>query len=246
MLLGLVNSAFANASVKILKIFSNKREFVVQKTPDLEDGTELVIVNAGSSRSGTGKIKVCKARSCLAELDVGIFELDPKLLKSYRGSVRENQFGNSVYLGYGSPLGGALKLGLRKLNNQDFSYGIYLTRIDSSSGSTKVKANAVSVQGIYELYQNGDWTANLNGELGIAFSVLEFKNDVDQRNVKENVYMGGLSLEGLYRLDRFQAGVNVGVSRNGFKSKYAGQNGEFSNPFGTTLLYSEIGFHYEF
>ena len=246
MILGFITEASADTPVKILKIFANKREFVIQKTPDLKEGTELMIQTEGSSRSGTGKVKVCKAKSCLAELNVGIFELDPKMLKRYSYSVIKKQFGNSAYLGYGSPLGGALKLGLRKLNNHNLSYGIYLSRIESSSGSTNLKANALSVQGIYELYQKSDWTINLNGELGIAFSVLEFKNELDQRNVKENVYMGGLSLEGLYSFGRYKAGVNVGVSRNGFKSKYAGQSGEFSNPFGDTLIYSEIGFHYEF
>jgi hypothetical protein len=242
----LTNEASANSSVKILKIFANKREFVIQKIPNLEEGSKLVIQSKVDSASLIGKLKLCKAKSCLAQLDPGMLELDPRKINSYYCTLNEVEYKNSAYIGYGTPLGGALKVGIRYLNPEFLSYGMYLSRVESSSGSTKVTANSLSFQGIYEVLQSGNWFLNLNGELGFAFSVLKLNNEANQRNVKENVYVAALSLEGLYRFGRYLAGVNFGLSKNGLKSKYTGEGGEFSNPYGETLVYSEFAIHYEF
>lgn len=249
----LLMTPFAEASdqliaIKILKIFSNKKEFVVQKTDDLEEGMELKIKSSkeqGPSQ-GTATVKTCKARSCLAELSVGIFELDPQSLSSYQCTISEGQYKNSAYFGYGSPLGSALRLGLRRKYNKDFSYGAVVESIDSKSGAANVKANGGSLIGSYAFINYGNWDLNLNGELGLIFSTIDFVKGEERMSVKENVFLAALSLEFLYSFDRLKLGLNLGVSKNGLKSKYASTNGEFSNPFGTILVFTEFGVHYEF
>lgn len=244
---------FAEASdqqieVKILKIFANKREFVVQKTDDLEEGMLLHLKGANGTgpSQGTGTVKTCKAKSCLAELSVGIFELDPKNLKSYQCYITQGQYKNSIYGGYGSPLGSALRAGLRRKYNKSFSYGAVIETIDSTSGAANVKANGGSLIGSYGLIEYGSWNLNLNGELGMIFSTIDFVEGEESMSIKENVFLAALSLETLYRFSRFKLGLNLGFSQNGLKSKYTSPNGEFSNPFGATLVFAEIGLHYDF
>lgn len=175
------------------------------------------------------------------------FELNPTEIKSYKVSTkRENSQNKSLYLGYGSPLGSALRIGMRSLDQKFMNYGVVLSRIDSSSGSTNVTANALSLQGFKELYKAGDFRFNFAAELGWAFSQLEFKNSVDKREVKENVYMAAASIETIYRFKNFGVGLNLGISKSGFKDKYSAVNGEFKNPYGKALVFSEIGVHYLF
>lgn len=240
---------FAEASdqlteIRILKIFSNKREFVVQKIDGLEEGMLLHLKDPKSQ--GTGKVKTCKAKSCLAELSVGIFELDPKKLKSYQCYITEGQYKNSLYGGYGSPLGSALRAGVRRKYNKSFSYGAVIETIDSTSGAANVKANGGSLIGSYGLIEYGSWNLNFNGELGMIFSTIDFVEGEESMSVKENVFLAALSLETLYSFSRFKLGLNLGFSQNGLKSKYTSAAGEFSNPFGATLVFAEAGLHYDF
>lgn len=244
----LISSAYASeVDVKLLKVFSNKREFVVKRNDHLSAGKEIFFRTERISHPKKGRIKVCKAKSCLGELEVGIFELNPKKMSFYKVSTEKTGLGDkSFYLGYGSPLGGAIRLGLRTTDNEHYNYGIVASRIDSSSGSSKVTANAISAQLFAELYESGNWKFNLVGELGWAFALLEFENEVDELSKKENVYMLGGSVETLYQFGNWSASVNIGVSMNGFKSSYQTENGEFTNPYGKVLVFSEFGVHYNF
>lgn len=242
--------AFAEeVPVKILKVFSNKREFVVQKTDDLSNGSELLIRMKQMKKMTHPKkatVKACKAKSCLAELEIGLFELDPTKIQSYSVTTDVFRLNSSLYIGYGSPLGAAIRVGGRKSYGDKLSLGLLVGRVQSKSGSAKLTGNTISGLGIYEVYKTGPWTFNANGELGYAFTLLEFENELDELSVKENVYVAALSGEALYRFGKWQAGINIGASQNGFKSSYTTDNGEFSNPFGRLLVFMELGLHYDF
>jgi hypothetical protein len=243
-------SAFAaeESRLRVLKIFSNKREFVVQRTDSISENSELSIRLPDMSHPKKAKIKTCKAKSCLAQIEVGIFELDQKDMSAYIVSVdKYTDTKNSFYLGYGSPLGSAIRFGVRQFYQDKLTYGVIVGRIQSKSGSTELSGNTISVQGMYRIHETGDWAFNLNAELGYAFTLLEFKNSVDKTSVKENIYVAAVSAEATYHFgDRYKVGLNFGASQNGFKSSYPGTNGSFSNPFGRLLIFSEIGLHYSF
>lgn len=237
----------AEVEVKLLKVFSNKREFVIQKSPYLANDKEIFFRIGEMTIPKKGIIKVCKEKSCLGELEAGIFELNPSEIKSYKVTTEKVSSGEkSLYLGFGSPLGAAIRAGLRTNNRENFDYGFVAGLIDSTAGSASVKANSLSFLAIKELYKTGSWKFNLVGELGWAFSVLKFKNDVGKENIKENVYIAAASFDTQYVFEKFSLGLNLGISKSGFKDKYQLENGEFSNPYGQMLMFLELGIHYPF
>lgn len=247
LILSFAATAADEVDVRLIKIFANKREFVVQKSDYLSNDKEVFFRIGEMTVPKKGKIKVCKAKSCLGQLEAGIFELNPAELKSYKVSTAKVSTGEkSFYLGYGSPLGAAIRVGLRTLNRDNFDYGVVVGRVDSSAGSASVTANTISFLGIKEIYKTGSWKFNLVGELGWAFTVLKFKNDADKENIKENVYIAAASLDTQYAFEKFALGLNIGISKSGFKAKYQLDNGEFSNPYGQMLMFLELGIHYPF
>lgn len=240
-------NAAEEVNVKLLKVFSNKRQFVVQKSEYISNDKEIFFRKGEMTVPKKGKIKVCKEKSCLGELEAGIFELNPAELKSYTVTTEKVvSTAKSFYLGYGSPLGAALRVGLRTNQRETLDYGFSVGRIDSTAGSSKVQANSISFLAVKEIYKLSSWKFNLVGELGWAFALLKFKNDTENQTVKENVYMAALSLDNQYAFENFSLGLNVGLSKSGFKDKYKMDNGEFSNPYGQMLLFLELGIHYPF
>lgn len=247
MILSFEASATEEAPVRLLKVFSNKREFVVQKSEYLSNDKEIFFRAGEMTIPKKGTIKVCKEKTCLGELEAGIFELNPSDLKAYKVTTEKVSSGEkSLYLGYGSPLGAAIRAGLRTNNREHFDYGFVAGLIDSTAGSASVKANSLSFLGIKELYKTGRWKFNLVGELGWAFSTLKFKNDIEKKDIKENVYIAAASFESQYVFEKFSLGLSLGISKSGFKDKYQLANGEFSNPYGQMLMFLELGVHYPF
>lgn len=235
------------AEVRLIKVFSNKREFVVQRNDYLSNDKEIFFRAGEMTIPKKGKIKVCKEKSCLGELEAGIFELNPADIKSYRVTTEKVTAGEKViYLGYGSPLGAAIRAGLMTSNRDNFDYGILLGHIDSSAGSASVKANALSFLASKELYKTGSLKFDVVGELGWAISILQFKNDPTKEKIKENVYMASAALDSQYAFENFSLGLKLGIAKSGFKSKYQLDTGEFSNPYGQILMFLELGIHYPF
>jgi hypothetical protein len=234
-------------SVRLVKIFSDGKQFVVQKSENISKDKEVFFRTKQMKSARKGIIKVCKSKTCLGTVEAGKFELNPAEIQNYKVSTKSERLKNkSLYLGYGSPLGIAVRAGLRSLNQKFLNYGVLFSRINSKSGSTHLTANAISFQGFKEIYQAGDFRFNLAAELGWAFSQLEFENSVDKREVKVNVYMAAASIETIYRFQNFGVSLNLGISKSGFKDKYSAVNGEFKNPYGKALVFSEIGVHYLF
>lgn len=247
LIFSLSSNAAEEVQVRLLKVFSNKREFVVQKSDYLSSGKEILFRTKDMTLPKKGNIRVCKAKSCLGELEAGIFELNPSNLKSYLVSTEKVSSGEKVvYLGYGSPLGAAIRAGLRTNNKESFDYGILLGHIDSTAGSAKVTANALSFIGLKEIYKTGSFKFNVVGELGWAISILQFKNDPTKEKIKENVYMASAALDSQYEFESFALGLKLGIAKSGFKSKYQLDTGEFSNPYGQMLMFLELGIHYPF
>ncbi len=246
-LFSLTANAANETSVRLVKIFNDGKQFVVQRSASISEEKEVLFRTKQTKSVGKGKIKVCKTKTCLGVIETENFELNPTEILNYKVSTKqEKALNKSLYLGYGSPLGIAFRAGLRSLNQKFLNYGILFSRINSKSGSTHLTANAISFQGFKELYQAGDFRFNLAAELGWAFSQLEFENSVDKREVKENVYMAAASIETVYHFKNFGISLNLGVSKSGFKNKYSAMNGEFKNPFGKALVFSEVGLHYMF
>jgi hypothetical protein len=240
-------SAVEEVEVRLLKVFSNKREFVVQKSDYLSNDKEIFFRTKDMTLPKKGKLKVCKDKSCLGELEAGIFELNPADIKSYQVSTEKVSTGEkSLYLGFGSPLGAALRAGIRTNNRESFDYGLLLGLIDSTAGSSSVKGNAVSLIILKEMYKTGSWKFNFAGELGWAISTLQFKNDTNKEKIKESVYMSSVALDTQYAFESLSLGLKLGIAKSGFKDKYQLDSGEFSNPYGQMLMFLELGLHYPF
>lgn len=230
--------------LKIMKIFSNKREFVLQKTTQLNNNARLVIRDSSTGQTWQGKIKICKPKTCLAELDDNISKLDPALLQSYAVTINHKpHLPYIAYLGYGSPLGSAFRLGLRTKDSSNFTYGGVVGRIQ---GSTQIIGTSLSLLGIYKLSATADWHFNLNAELGYAFAQLNYVNNASTISVKENAYIAAILFETIYQFKNYGIGVGAGLSKNGFSPTYATSNGTFNNPYGLLLSFVEFGFHYHF
>jgi hypothetical protein len=240
-------TAAEEVEVKLIKVFSNKREFVVQKSDYLSNDKEILFRTKESTFPKKGKLKVCKEKSCLGELEAGIFELNPAEIKSYNVTTEKVSTGEkSLYLGFGSPLGAAFRAGLLTNNRESFDYGVLLGLVDSTAGSSSVKGNGISFIILKEMYKTGNWKFNLAGELGWVFSTLQFKNDTNKEKIKENVYMSSVALDSQYAFENFSLGLKLGIAKSGFKDKYQLDSGEFSNPYGQMLMFLELGLHYPF
>lgn len=88
---------------------------------------------------------------------------------------------------------------------------------------------------------------NFVGELGLAKATLNFTGvDPDGPIEDETTYFVGAAGEGKLNFDQLSIAIKSGMSKAGFADSYTGEFSKFNNPYGTILVFLEIGAYYCF
>jgi hypothetical protein len=153
----------------------------------------------------------------------------------------------ALFFSYGSPLGPGLKLGYFK--QMDLSWiGLNYTNLSSTTSSVMLKGHLLSTTGTYSLLKlTPNLEVNLLGELGFVKATLDFTGvDPDGPIKDESTYFLAAAGEGKLTLDRLSLVVRSGITKSGLPQTYNGQMNQYSNPYGTLLVYLELGAYYRF
>jgi hypothetical protein len=88
---------------------------------------------------------------------------------------------------------------------------------------------------------------NLLGELGLAKATLDFTGLDSDGPVKDEMsYFLAAAGEGKYNFDQFSLAIKSVVSKAGFAGSYDGTYSRFNNPYGSILMFLEIGAYFRF
>jgi hypothetical protein len=153
----------------------------------------------------------------------------------------------AVYASYGSPIGPGFKIGYYKKRNSLW-WGINYANIASATSNVSIKGHLFSGAGSLTLLRpTPNIDINLLGELGLAKATLDFTGVDPDGPVKDVMsYFLAAAGEGKYNFDQFSLSVKSGVSKAGFGSSYDGTYSRFNNPYGTILMFLEIGAYFRF
>ena len=154
----------------------------------------------------------------------------------------------SIYLSYGSPLGPGIKLGyFQKFG--DYFVGANYANISSTTNNVNVKGHLLSGVASYTVFKlSHSIDINAVGELGLAKTILDFGavDPSDGPSIDETTYFIGAAGEAVMNFDRFAFAIKSGMSKAGFSETYDGRTNKYSNPYGTILVFLEIGAYYRF
>jgi hypothetical protein len=153
----------------------------------------------------------------------------------------------ALFFSYGSPLGPGLKLGYFKQVDSSW-IGLNYTNLSSTTSSVMLKGHLLSTTGTYSLLKlTPNLEVNLLGELGFVKATLDFTGvDPDGPIKDESTYFLAAAGEGKLTLDRLSLVVRSGITKSGLPQTYNGQMNQYSNPYGTLLVYLELGAYYRF
>lgn len=151
------------------------------------------------------------------------------------------------YGAYGSPIGPGFKVGYFKKMNPMW-VGINYAKISSETNSVSVDGHLLSIAGVMNVMQpTPSLTLNLLAELGVAKATLDFSGvDEDGPTEDETTYFLALGGEARLTLDKLSFALRSGVSKAGFGTTYEGSLNAYNNPYGTVLVFLEIGAYYRF
>jgi hypothetical protein len=153
----------------------------------------------------------------------------------------------ALYASYGSPIGPGFKIGYFK-QRESFWWGINYANIASATSKVSIKGHLFSgAASLTLLKPSPKIDINLIGELGLAKASLDFTAVDPDGPVKDVMsYFWAVAGEGKYNFDQFSLSLKSGVSKAGFASSYDGTFSRFNNPYGTILMFLEIGVYYRF
>ncbi len=153
----------------------------------------------------------------------------------------------AMYASYGSPIGPGFKLGYFK-QLSSFWLGLSYANISSVTNNVSIKGHLLSGIGSYTVFQpSPSIDINIVGELGMAKATLDFTGvDVDGPTEDEATYFYAIAGEGKLNFDRLSLALKSGMSKAGFAPSYTGEFAKFTNPYGTMLVFLEIGLYYRF
>jgi hypothetical protein len=154
---------------------------------------------------------------------------------------------SAMYASYGSPIGPGFKLGYFK-QVSSFWLGLSYANISSVTNNVSIKGHLVSGIGSYTVFQpSPSIDLNIVGELGMAKATLDFTGvDIDGPIEDEATYFYAIAGEGKLNFDRLSLALKSGMSKAGFAASYTGEFAKFTNPYGTMLVFLEIGAYYRF
>jgi hypothetical protein len=152
------------------------------------------------------------------------------------------------YLAYGSPVGPGITLGyLQKKEN--LWLGVNYGNISSTTNSVSLKGHLLSGLAMYNAF-NPTPSTNLNllFQAGLAKATLDFSGVEadDGPSVDELTYFLALGGEGRWHLGNFSLAAKMGMSKAGLEQTYDGELNQYSNPYGSILVFLEVGFYYHF
>jgi hypothetical protein len=153
----------------------------------------------------------------------------------------------ALYASYGSPIGPGFKIGYYK-KRESFWWGINYANIASTTNKVSIKGHLFSgLASLTLLKPTSNIDINLLGELGLAKATLDFTGVDSDGPVKEEMsYFWAAAGEGKYNFDQFSLSLKSGVSEAGFAGTYDGTFSRFNNPYGTILMFLEIGVYFRF
>ena len=153
----------------------------------------------------------------------------------------------ALYASYGSPIGPGFKIGYFN-QRESFWWGINYANIASATSEVSIKGHLISgAASLTLLRPSPKIDINLVGELGLAKATLDFTGVDPDGPVKDVMsYFWAAAGEGKYNFDQFSLSLKSGVSKAGFASSYDGTFSRFNNPYGTILMFLEIGVYYRF
>lgn len=151
------------------------------------------------------------------------------------------------YLAYGSPMGPGITLGYLKIKN-DLRYGVNYGNISSTTNDVSLKGHLLSGVLLYNaLKPTASTDVNLLLQLGLAKATLDFSAvNEDGPSKDETTYFAALGGEGRYHLGQFSFAAKMGAAKSGLADNYEGEINRYNNPYGTILVFLEIGFYYQF
>lgn len=151
------------------------------------------------------------------------------------------------YLAYGSPMGPGITFGYLKVKN-DLRYGVNYGNISSTTNDVSLKGHLLSGVLLYNALKPTPSTdINLLVQLGLAKATLDFSAvNEDGPSKDETTYFAALGGEGRYHLGQFALAAKMGAAKSGLADSYEGEINRYNNPYGTILVFLEIGFYYQF
>lgn len=154
---------------------------------------------------------------------------------------------NAWYLSFGSPVGPGFKTGY--YNKQDWGWmGYNYANISSTTNKVSIKGHLLSASGAFHLFRP-DKIFEINGvaEAGLARVNLDFSGvDGLGPEEEETTYFVAAAGEGKLDLGRWMLALKSGFSKTGLKSSYSNIYADYNNPYGTILVFLEIGVFYRF
>ena len=153
----------------------------------------------------------------------------------------------AIYFSYGSPVGPGLKLGYFK-KVDSLWLGVNYSNVSSTTSQVMLKGHLLSGVGSYTVFKPmSNLDINLLGELGVLKATLDFQGvDADGPVEDQATYLLDAAAEGKLSFDRLSLVLKSGMSKSGLASTYNGTLNKYSNPYGTLLIFLEIGAYYRF
>lgn len=152
------------------------------------------------------------------------------------------------YLAYGSPVGPGITLGYLQ-RKENLWLGVNYGNISSTTNDVSLKGHLLSGLAMYNAF-NPTPNTNLNilFQAGLAKATLDFSgvDSSDGPSTDEMTYFLALGGEGRWNLGNFSLAAKMGMSKAGFEQSYDGSLNQYNNPYGSILVFLEVGFYYHF
>jgi len=166
---------------------------------------------------------------------------EPKATKKLEDMDRAASFS------FGSPVGPGFKLGYHLRKSYGW-LGFNYASISSTTNMVSIKGHLASASLAYNLVQFVSiLDINAVAELGVMKADLDFTGvDAGGPTQSESTYFAGVGGEAKLNLDRWALAVKSGMSKTGLAASYSSSGGDYNNPYGSILVFLEIGAFYRF
>jgi hypothetical protein len=237
------------AENQIQKIWSNGKQFLIANHPDYSDGQEFRVVNESKKIVAFAKIKTCKKKQCLLTITKSTKHFQLKTTHQLELVANKIQRSEDLYLGYGGPLGGGIRLSYsRNFIKKNLDAELSYIRQGSDASNLKITGNILSLGFRYMFIEWKKLRLSALTEAGIMKLDLDFHRDSSGPNQSATTYYVLFGGDLAYVLtDSFSIVAKAYMSKNGLDEEYSNSSGEnYTNPYSKPLLAGEIGLRYNF
>ncbi len=256
--------------LKIISIFKDKQQFSFERKEGDLPHYGISVTDSKNKKLYDVKVIKCGPKNCLGQIQESFTKEAITKRKTYLHTYNAAKVTTpaapeeapyvsehaappmgevySAYLGYGSPLGSAVKLGFFRQLTKKTMAGPNISLVSEETDMVSLKASVFSfmvARNIWKVSENIDF--NLIGEFGITKAKLDFSG-VNSTGPKEEeaTYLLGFGGEVKYHIGPVALAGRGGISKNGFKNEYENANRTYKNPYGKVLSYIEFGIYYTF